>query len=122
MGLMIPIGARIRFTHTIIESATGDHPQWLLAEGGSYGTVQGYISEELLKARAQHGCEDYRYKVVWDGYVESGFYASEGKDFTVCPSCKGTGVISPLSVGENLHSNSACPQCGGRRVGGEKKQ
>ncbi len=119
---MLPIGTRIRFTHTIIESATGDHPDFLLAQYGSYGAIEGYISDDLLKARAQHGCEDYRYKVVWDGYTEAGFYASEGKDFTVCPGCQGTGIASsPVSVSENLYSNSACPECGGRRDGDEKK-
>jgi hypothetical protein len=39
MTNLIPIGTRVRFTKTIIEDATGDHPRFLLAEEGELGNV-----------------------------------------------------------------------------------
>ena len=35
-------GTRIRFPHTIIEPATGDHPEFLMASAGEEGEIVAY--------------------------------------------------------------------------------
>jgi len=49
----LPVGTRIRFTKTLIQAASGDHPTLLYAEKGTEGEITG------------HGCRE-GYWVKWD--------------------------------------------------------
>ena len=91
--MTLPIGTRIRFLHTITEDADGDHPEFLLAKYGTYGTITGYISEELKAARQQAGWPARDYDVTWDGFTQAGFYANEGEDFEVIQQGEAHGKI-----------------------------
>ena len=70
-------GTRIRFTRTIEEPATGDHPRFLLAEAGSLGTIESYARIPTNDAQVA-----WPYSVVWDGWHDASFRASED-DFRI---------------------------------------
>lgn len=121
---MLAIGTRIRFKHTITEDACGDHPEFILAKKDTYGTVTGYKSESLKAVQLKAGWPAQNYDVTWDGFTKSGFYAAEGEDFEVCPTCNGKGVIAyqrrPTEVESNwdgdgpleaIDCEKPCPSC-----------
>ncbi len=129
MHSMIPIGTRIRFKHTITEDANGDHPEFLLAERGTHGTVDGYTGEALKAAWLREGWGNRDYSVIWDGFLRAGFYAKEGDDFEVCKGCLGKGVVEysrPPTEAEKswdgdgpleaIDCEKPCPQCGGPAI------
>ena len=67
---MIPIGTRIKFRRDIFESATGDHPEFILARKGEPGTIVDHVKSD----------KEYPYRVTWDGWPHS--FAACDADFT----------------------------------------
>lgn len=43
---LLPVGTRIRFTRTLTEDATGDHPAYIYARKGDEGEVTGHGTSE----------------------------------------------------------------------------
>ena len=82
---MLAIGTRVRFLHTITEDASGDHPEFLLAKKGAYGTITDYPDADLVRNWWDHEGKAWLYGVTWDGFLKASFYANEGDDFEVVP-------------------------------------
>lgn len=74
---VLPPGTRIRFKRRIEEPATEDHPTFLLAEANSLGTIYEYTRNPCNDAQVA-----WPYSVVWDGYPDAYFRASED-DFRI---------------------------------------
>ena len=64
---MIPVGTRIRFKNTIIELATGSHPEFLMCEAGTLGTVVAYRAND----------KRWPYSVLWDRWQSASFAVSD---------------------------------------------
>lgn len=61
---------RIKFLRDIIEPATSEHPDLILAKKGEYGRIYQEKS-------------DGRYSVYWDNWQNETFLAEIDKDFVV---------------------------------------
>ncbi len=60
---LLPVGSRIRFKQTIIEPATGSHPEFLMCEAGTLGQIVGHRTDD----------ERWPYSVLWDRWKKAPF-------------------------------------------------
>jgi hypothetical protein len=54
MSEKLPIGTRIRFTRTLTEGPTGDHPSYLYASTGELGEITGHNDFEGYMAKTDN--------------------------------------------------------------------
>ena len=67
----MPKGSRIKFLEEIIEPATGDHPEFLLAKKGGTGHIVGKRPAILR----------FDYNVLWDEYTVP--FCADRKEFEI---------------------------------------